>query len=203
MKLYEFEAFPNPRRVRMFLAEKAIEVERQQIDVPAGEHREADFLEKNPYAEVPTLELDDGSCISETIAICRYFEARQPEPALMGEDSKTQAEIEMWQRRIEATLLGSTAHYFHHATEGLGEPDRYRNPSWGERSRENAIAAIHRLDDELCRRPFVAGESFSVADITALCAIDFANAVGIETPPGLEHLARWHATVSSRPSASA
>lgn len=128
MKIYEFNAFPSPRRVRMFLAEKGINgIPFEEIDVPEGEHRGEAYLAKNPDGTVPTLALDDGSYISETVAICRYFEARHPAPPLMGETPTEKAEIEMWQRRVEQTLFDTVAAYFHHATPGLGTLELYQN----------------------------------------------------------------------------
>jgi len=203
MKLYEHPSFPNPRRVRIFLAEKGVEVERVTIDVPAGEHRKAPFIDKNPFAEIPALELDDGSCISESAAISRYFEEQHPQPALMGVGAEQKARIEMWQRRVESSLMNAVASYFHHATPGLGELETYQNPDWGQRCRDRALATMKLLDDELAGREFIAGDEFSIADITALCAIDFAKAIEIAIPDGHDNLQRWHTTVSSRPSASA
>lgn len=203
MKLYEHPGFPNPRRVRIFLAEKGVEVERQTIDVPAGEHRKAPFTDKNPFAEIPALELDDGTCISETVAISRFFEESTPQPPLMGSSPEQKARVEMWQRRVESSLMNAVATYFHHATPGLGELETYQNPDWGKHCRDRAVATMKLLDDELASREFIAGDDFSIADITALCAIDFAKAIDIAIPAGYANLQRWHAAVSSRPSASA
>lgn len=203
MKLYEYEAFPNPRRVRMFLAEKGIDVTRVQVNVPAGEHRTPEFIARNPDMAVPLLELDDGSHIAEAVSISRYFEARSPQPSLFGESAQEQASIDMWQRRAENWLQDTVASYFHHATDGLGEADRYRNREWGERNRDAAVDAMQRLDQQLTNNPFIAGAHFSVADITALCAVDFAKALEIEIPEHCEHLRKWHERISARPSAAA
>lgn len=203
MKLYEYEAFPSPRRVRIFLAEKGLDIEREQVDVPAGAHRQPDFLARNPDAAVPCLELDDGSHISESVAISRYFEERNPHPSLMGSNAESKAVIEMWQRRVENGLMNPLGTYFHHATDGLGEPDRYRNRDWGERNRDTAMATMQVLDTRLADHDFIAGESFSIVDITALCALDFAEAVGISLPQELQHLGRWYTAVSQRDSAAA
>jgi glutathione S-transferase len=203
MKVYEYEAFPHPRRVRMFLAEKGIDVPRVQVDVPAGEHRQPEFLSKNPDATVPLLELDTGEYISETVAISRYFEEVAPANPLFGDTAEEKAQVEMWQRRVEQSLSSAVGAYYHHATEGLGEPDRYRNRAWGEKNRENAVVAMRRLDAQLADNRFIAGERFSIADITGLCAVDFAGAVGIEVPAECENLVRWYDEVSTRPSAAA
>ena len=203
MKLYEYEAFPSPRRVRIFLAEKGIEIPREQVDVPAGEHRSAEFLNKNPDGTVPVLELDNGKYISETMAISRYFEEKYPQQPLMGSTAEEKASIEMWQRRVEQSLANALGTYFHHATDGLGEADRYRNKEWGEKNRETAMKSMQQLHEQLAENEFIAGDTFSVADITALCAIDFAAAINIPMPGSLQHLKRWYAAVSQRQSAAA
>ena len=203
MKLYEYESFPSPRRVRMFLAEKGINIPCEQIDVPAGEHRSPEYLSKNPDGVVPLLELDSGDYISETVAISRYFEENNPQIPLMGTTAEEKAAIEMWQRRVENSLFNTVATYFHHATEGLGEPDRYRNKEWGEKNREKAISAMRQLEIQLAKNKFIVGDKFSIADITALCAIDFAAAVNIPIPDECRHLKRWYAEVSQRQSAAA
>ncbi len=203
MKLYEYEAFPSPRRVRIFLAEKGVDIEREQVDVPAGAHRQPDFLARNPDATVPCLELDDGSHISESVAISRYFEERIPNPPLMGTGAESKAAVEMWQRRVENGLMNPVAAYYHHATDGLGEPDRYRNRDWGERNRDTAVETLRVLDARLADHDFIAGADFSIVDITALCALDFAQAVGISLPQELQHLGRWYTAVSQRDSAAA
>lgn len=203
MKLYEYEAFPSPRRVRIFLAEKGIEIPREQVDVPAGEHRTPEFLSKNPDGTVPVLELDNGDYISETVAISRFFEEKYPQQPLMGSTAAEKASVEMWQRRVEHSLADAVAAYFHHATDGLGEPDRYRNKEWGEKNKEIAITAMQQLNDRLAENEFIAGVSFSIADITALCAVDFATAINIPMPDSCHYLKRWYAAVSQRQSATA
>ncbi len=203
MKLYEFEPFPNPRRVRMFLAEKGVDIEREQINVPEGEHRTAAYKAKNPGATVPCLELDDGSHISGCVAISRYFEAANPSPSLMGSTAAEQANISMWQRRVEEGLMDASTTYFHHATPGLGALELYQNKDWGEKNRERTIATMKTLDDELASKKFVAGDNFSIADITALCAIDFAVFAEIAKLEDYPNLNRWHGEVSARQSASA
>jgi glutathione S-transferase len=204
MKIFEFRDFPNPRRVRVFLAEKGINgIPFAQIDVPGGEHRKPAFLARNPYGSVPTLELDDGTFISETVAICRYFEARHPEPHLMGETPEETAAIEMWQRRIEHTLFDTIATYFHHATPGLGGLEAYQNKEWGAHNRDLFLAAMEKTDTLLAEREFIAGDRFSIADITALCAIDYGGFVEIGIPAELTNLQRWYDAVSSRPGAGA
>lgn len=203
MKLYDDKSLPNPRRVRMFLAEKKIDIPREQVDVVAGMHRTPEFLGKNPDGTVPLLELDNGNYISETVAISRYFEEKYPEPSLMGKDPDEKALVEMWQRRIEHSLMNTLVTYFHHGTEGFGEPDRYRNSEWGEHNRKLAVEAMKKLDRQLAKNTCVVGDTFSIVDITALCAIDLALALGIEIPAECTHLKNWHADVSRRESAAA
>ncbi len=203
MKLYEFEAFPNPRRVRIFLAEKGIEVPREQINVLEGEHRTDAYKAKNPSATVPCLELDDGSYISGCVAISRYFEAANPTPALMGGTPTEQATVSMWQRRVEEGLMDASTTYFHHATPGLGELELYQNKDWGMKNRERTIATMKWLDEELANKPFIAGSHFSIADITALCAIDFVMFAEITTLDDYPNLKRWYGEVSVRDSAKA
>jgi glutathione S-transferase len=205
MKIYEFNAFASPRRVRMFLAEKGIAdgIDFEQVNVPEGEHREGGILAKNPYAAVPTLELDDGTCISETVAICRFFEERNPAPRLMRETPEEKAAVEMWQRRVENSVFNPIAAYFHHATPGLGPLETYQNPEWGNHSRDIAFAGMRKLDAQVASRSFIAGDGFTIADITAHCAIDFGALVDIAIPDDCANLKRWYGNVSARPSATA
>ena len=203
MKLYEYKAFPSPRRVRIFLAEKKIEIPMEQVDVPAGENRTPEFLKKNPEGTVPVLELDNGNYICGTLAISRYFEEMYPEHPLMGSTAEEKAVIEMWQKRVEQSLADAVGAYFHHATEGLGESKRFRNTAWGEKNREVAVNTMKQLNDQLADNEFIAGDSFSVADITALCGIDFAQWVKIPMPDSNLNLQRWYTTVSKRQSVTA
>lgn len=203
MKLYEFNPFPNPRRARMFIAEKNIDIECIQINVLKGEHRQAAYTAKNPSATVPCLELDDGTIIAECVAISHYLEAAYPEPALLGKTPQEQGVITMWQARVENGLFDAVTAYFHHATEGLGELELYQNKDWGLHARKRALKTLHWLDEELGAHDYIAGDSFSVADITALCGVDFAEMCGIPIPDGCKDLKRWHDVVSARPSASA
>ncbi len=203
MKLYEFEAFPNPRRVRMFLAEKGVSIDRVQVNVPEGEHRTDAIRAKNPSATVPFLELEDGSCISECAAISRFVEAKHPEPALLGATPAEQGKVDMWQRRVEEGLLNAILTYFHHATPGLGALELYQNKDWGEKNRERAADTLRFLDRELTNRSYVAGDSYSIADITALCGVDFCKYVELDIPEDCPNLKRWYDDVSARPSAAA
>lgn len=203
MKLYnENNPAPNPRRVRIFLAEKGIAIPVVHVPMRQGAHKSAEFMVKNSLGQVPVLELDDGSTLAESVAICRYLEDLHPAPALFGKDAWQRAQVEMWMRRIEFALMsriGAVWINTHPYTAHLGT--QYKD--YGEASRLRSIKAMHWLNDELKEREFLATDYFSMADIIALTTIDFANFIGIETPAGLTHLHAWHARVSARPSAAA
>ena len=202
MILYDSKVAPNPRRVRVYLAEKGISVPVQQVDIASRENRKPPFLAKNPLGGVPVLELDDGTCLAESIAICRYFEELHPTPPLFGTDARDRAIVEMWSRRAELELWRYVTGCFQNTHEFFkGRIEQV--PAWGEHCRKTARERLAWLDGELAGRPFVAGERYTVADITALCAIDFGRVVDIRIAPDQKHLARWHEAVSARPSAKA
>jgi glutathione S-transferase len=203
MKLYDGGRAPNPRRVRIFLAEKGISVPVEPVDLGAMAHKSTAFTAVNPLQRVPALELDDGTVITESIAICRYFEAKQPEPPLFGVEHKEMAIVEMWQRRVEMHLLGPVSHVFRNSHPAMKEMEVPQVPAWAEANRPRVYETLCFIDKELGGRPFIAGESYSVADITALVAIDFMKPAKLARPAELTHLARWHDAVSSRPSAKA
>lgn len=206
MKIYEYQAFPNPYRVRVALAEKGLteQVEFVQVDVPNGEHKQANFLAKNPAGQVPTLELDDGTIIAECTAITEYLDHLAGEPVLTGRTPKERAMIHMSQRRIEANLLDAVAAYFHHATPGLGpEIEGYQNKEWGEKQKERAIATLDKLNEKLAQQPYMAGENFSVADITAMAGLAFGGFVNIGPAENATHLKAWQERANARPSAQA
>jgi glutathione S-transferase len=203
MKLYnEHNPAPNPRRVRIFLAEKGLVLTLVHVPMRQGAHKSPEFLTKNSLGQVPVLELDDGTTLSESIAICRYLEELHPEPALFGKDAWQRAQVEMWMRRIEFALMsriGAVWVNTHKYTAHLGT--QYKD--FGEASRLRALKAMHWLDAELKDREFIATDHYSMADIVALTTIDFAVFIGIGTPPELTHLNAWHARASARPSAAA
>jgi len=206
LKIYDFPGFPNPVRIRIALAEKGLSdhVTFVTVDVPGGEHRKAAFLAKNPYATVPLLVLEDSTCISECTAITEYLDHLAGEPTLTGRGGRDRAMIHMMQRRAEAGLLDALTTYFHHATPGLGpEIETYQNREWGEKSLERALGGMRYLDDALGARPYLAGEHFSMADITAFAALAFADFIKVEQPAGLVHLASWRGRVAARPSIAA
>lgn len=202
MKIYEMKVAPNPRRVRMFLAEKGIAMEYVQLDLGKGENLSPEFREKNPMAKVPVLELDDGTYISESMAICRYFEELQPEPALMGHTPLEKAQIEMWQRWIEFYFLMPTGMCFQHCS-GYFKDRMTPVPEWGEVCRDNVVKFFERLNRHLEHHRYLVGDQFSIADITALCTVDFNKVNQLGILPEQTHLQRWYNDVSSRPSAKA
>lgn len=202
MKLYDFESAPNPRRVRIFLAEKGVDVPRVRVDIPSGENRRSPYIEKNPMAGVPMLELDDGTCIAESVAICRYFEALHPDPPLLGTDAKDQAVVEMWNRRMELNLALPIMNSFRH-THAFFKDRIEQVPEWGKASKTASLKQLAWLDGVLEDREFIAGDRFSIADITALVGIDFGKVSDIRVGGDQPHLKRWYEAVSSRPSAQA
>ncbi len=202
MKLHDSSAAPNPRRVRIFLAEKGIEVPTVQVDIGAKENLEPGFLALNPLGRVPVLELDDGTCLAESVAICRYFEGQQPDPPLMGIDTQDAAVVEMWQRRMEQQVLENVAGCFRN-THDYFKGRIPQVPEYGEVCRGWAEERLAWLDEVLEGRKFIAGDRYTIADITAQVGIDFGRVTKIVIQPEQKNLARWHEAVSARPSASA
>lgn len=203
MKVYEATGFINPARVRIALAEKQAldRVEFVEVDVMNGEHRQAAFRAKNPSAAVPVLELDDGTAIAECSAITEYIDRSFPGISLTGTTAKERAVIHMMQRRAEQNLLDAVGLYFHNATPGLGkELETYQNKEWGEKQKERAIAGMHYFDRVLQGQEFIAGENFSVADITAYMGLAFADFAKIEIPAECKNLAAWREKIAQRPS---
>jgi glutathione S-transferase len=203
MKIIEMRSAPNPRRVRIFLAEKGIEMTFEQVDIGKGEHKLPGFAELNPMRRVPVLVLDDGTTIAESIAICRYFECVQPEPALFGRTPVEKATTEMWNRRMEHSFWFHVQQVFRHLHPAMAELEVPQVPAWAEANRPRVYETLCFLDKELATRPFIAGEDYSIADITALVTVDFMKPARLARPPELTNLARWHDAVSSRPSAKA
>ncbi|MBH0059711.1 glutathione S-transferase [Pseudoalteromonas sp. NZS71] len=206
MKIYDVENFPNPLRVRIALAEKnaTANVEFVPVDLLNGEHRTEAFLAKNPLAGVPVLELDDGTFISESTAITEYIDTAFEGPSLMGETAKERAVINMMQKRAESMVLDAVATYFHHATDGLGpELETYQNVAWGEKQGEKARQGFSYFNDVLAQSAFVAGEQFSIADITLYAGLVFAGFAQIAIPNKLTHLVAWQEKVAERPSVAA
>ena len=202
MKLYTSHRAPNPRRVRWVMAEKGVEdVGIVEIDLLAGEHRTPDYRARVGVPHVPALELDDGTCISESVAICRYLEAMYPEPNLFGVDPREQAVIEMWTRRCEIYLANPmmlTVRFSHPALAALETPQ----PQVAEYNRGGAEKFMKTLDRRLTDREYIA-DRFSIADIVAVVGLDFARLIKYRPPAEFENLARWMETVKARPAAQA
>lgn len=203
MKLYDGGRAPNPRRVRIFLAEKGIEVPLVPVDMGAMGHRSPEIASRNPLRRLPVLELDDGTIITESVAICRYFEEMQPEPALFGRGAVGKAQVEMWQRRMELNFLGAVASAFRHLHPAMKEWEVPQVPEWGEVNKPKVLDFLAFLDGELAGREFVAGDDYSIADITGLIGIDFMKPARIAVPDECANVRRWYATVTARPSATA
>ena len=203
MKLYNSNLAPNPRRVRIFLAEKGVSIPRVEVDLGKLEQKTAGFSALNPFQTIPILELDDGTRIAESIAICRYIEALWPAPNLFGSTPVEQAMIEMWQRQLELRLLLPIAQVVRHSHPKMAEMENPQVPDWAAVNRPKALRAMAIVDETLSDRPFIAGERFTVADITGLVALDFAKPARIAIPPELIHLTRWRETLKMRPSAAA
>ena len=193
---------PNPRRVRIFAAEKGIALDTRDLSIPAREHKSDEFTALNPRGQTPALQLDDGTVIAESVAICRYLEGLQPEPPLFGTGAKEQALVEMWNRRVELILMppvGAVWVHTHKFTERLPG----RNLEWGESNRPRVDEALRFFDASLAGREFLAADHFTIADILLLCTVDFAGFIGIEMADDLANLRAWHARTSARPSAAA
>lgn len=203
MKLYDYKAGPNPRRVRIFLAEKGISVPLVHTDIIKREQKTPEFLAKNPIGSIPVLELEDGTCISESVAICRYFEELHPDPPLFGTTPLEKATIEMWLRRVELNFMVPVGMVWIH-----GHPLTARLikqiPEAADQNRKRVQLGYKLLDEQLADNAFVAGETYTVVDAILLASLDFANGlVGVPYDPELKHLKRWHDAVSTRPSADA
>ena len=205
MKLYdENMPAPNPRKVRIFLAEKGVAVPLERVRMMKREHKAPEFLQKNSLGQLPVLELDDGTCISESLAICRYFEELHPEPTLFGANAIERAQIEMWVRRAEFRLWNPMGQVWINADPrtAVVNPNQFKD--YGEHSRKVVARAMSWIDGELADgREFLGGARFSMADIVLLCGIDFSRFVEMDMPEDAKHLRAWHARVSARPSASA
>lgn len=202
MKLYTYSRAPNPRRVNVFMAEKGLDLPRIELDIMALEHKTPEFAAINPIQRLPVLELDDGTRISESVAICRYLEELYPEPPLFGTNALERALVEMWQRRLDLNFLSAVAHAFRHVHPAMARLEEPQVPEWGEANRPKALAFLRIMDDELARRPYVAGEGFTIADISMLVAVDFMKVARLSIPEDCANVRRWHADVSARPSAA-
>jgi glutathione S-transferase len=203
MKLYDGGRAPNPRRVRIFLAEKGIKVPTEQVDLGALQQRSEAYTAINPMQRVPALVLDDGTVVTESIAICRYFEVLQPDPPLFGSGALASALVEMWNRRAELHLFLPVSSVFRHLHPAMSQMESPQVSEWGEANKPRVMAFLQFLDGELNDRTYVAGADYSVADITAMVAVDFMRVSKLAVPDALANLKRWYQAVSARPSAAA
>jgi glutathione S-transferase len=203
VKLYDLKNAPNPRRVKIFLAEKKVSLPIEALDIETREHRTPAFLAKNPLGQLPVLELDDGTMLCESVAICRYFEEMVPEPPLFGRSTLERAQVEMWNRRMELELLLPVIDVFVH-THPFWVGKREQMPAWGEERRKQLIERLRWLDQELEGREFIGTDRYSIADITAQVALLTARgAMKIAIPEDHRNLSRWWSAVTKRPTARA
>lgn len=202
MRLYDLKAGMNPRRVRIFLAEKGVDIPRVEVDMAKGENRSAVYLAMNPMGTMPVLELDDGTHVCESIAICRYIEELHPEPKLFGATPVERAHVEMWNRRMELEIMRPITDAFVHLSP-FWKGRREQVPAFGALAQKSAADRVAWLNGELAKRPFIAGDRYTVADITAQCALLLGKNTGTPIPDSLTHLRRWFSDVSGRPTARA
>lgn len=200
MLLYNTPLAPNPRRVRIFLAEKNVTLPTRDVDLMAHEHKQELYAAVNALNEVPALILDDGAALTESVAICRYIESLYPDPSLFGRNAREQAFVEMWQRRVEFRLFTPVALAFRHSHTALARLESPQLPQLAEHQRPRAQQMMRFLDAELAARRFIACDDFTIADITAIVAMDLAKLARVEFPEDIPHLLRWRAEVSARPS---
>jgi glutathione S-transferase len=209
VKLYDCQTAPSPRRVRIFAAEKGIELDKFEIDLRAGEQFSDAFRQVNPDCVVPVLELDDGTRVTEVIGICEYLETVKPEPALIGRTALARARVLEWNAKVEQQGLLAMADLLRNAAKGFKDravtgPAEYPQiPELAERGRRRVIDFLDRLERRLQHHAFIAGDDYSMADITALVLVDFAGWMKIGIPDTATSLKRWHDAVSQRPSARA
>jgi glutathione S-transferase len=209
MKLFDCRTAPSPRRVRIFVAEKNLDLELVPVDLGSGEQFSAEFRAINPDCVVPVLELDDGTHVTEVVAICQYLEESKPEPTLFGSSAAERAIAMMWNAKAEQQGLWAMADAFRNVAKGLKGhalpgPDEYEQiPALAERGRSRVLAFFGKMNDQLAQQEFLAGKQFTIADITALVLADFAARAKIGFADDAVHLQRWYASVAARPSASA
>jgi glutathione S-transferase len=203
MKLYDSKLAPSPRRARIFLAEKGISLPTEQIDIAARRHKTPEYAAINPLQRMPALVLDDGTIITESIAICRYFEMLHPEPPMFGVGPKDSALVEMWNRRAEINFFANVAAVFRHTHPAMKELEVPQVPAWADANRPRVAWFLEMLDGELANREFIAGDRYTVADITMQVAVDFMKPARLVMPEGVANVKRWHTAVSARPSAGA
>jgi glutathione S-transferase len=207
MKLYDDnDPAPNPRRVRIFLKEKGVEIPLVHTSLAKGKHKAPEFLVKNPLGQLPVLELDDGTCISESVSICRYLESLYPEPPLFGRDAKESALIDMWLRRVEFRLMQPVGQIWvntHPYTAQLVVARGGKQyTEFGESNRAVLASGCKLFDRELANRDYIAGDSYTMADIVAQTTFDFGRLIGADMPESCTNLRAWYGRVRARPSAT-
>jgi len=203
MKILDGKHAPNPRRVRIFLAEKGIEIPLEQVDITKFEHMTDEFGALNPMQRIPVLIMDDGTALSESVAICRYFEELQPEPCLMGSGALGKAQVEMWNRRMEMSLMMPVAMVFRHTHPAMAELENPQLGEWADINRPRVMEAVRVLNDRLGESAHVAGDDFTIADITAIVAVDFMRPARLAIPEDHTHLLAWVEKMRARPSMTA
>lgn len=194
---------PNPRRVRIFMAEKGIKLTTKTLSILAGEHKGESFLEVNPLGQIPALQLDDGEVITESVSICRFLDTLNPEPPMFGKGAKGIADVDMWIRRIELRLMVPVGMVWMHTHPFTARVVKPQFPEFGETQRKRALVVMREFDTALTDRQWLAGKNFSIADIVLLTTIDFATFIGLPMPEELTSLKAWHARATARPSAAA
>jgi glutathione S-transferase len=203
MKFYDSKTAPNPRRARIFLAEKGISLPTEQVDIMTLQHKTPEYTAINPLQRMPALVLDDGTVITESMAICRYFENLQPEPPLFGRGAREIALVEMWNRRAEINFFANVAAVFRHLHPAMKELEVPQIPAFAEANKPRVTWFLELLEGELARREFIAGDRYSVADITAMVAVDFMKPARLAIPDEMKNVKRWHLAVAARPSSKA
>jgi len=194
---------PNPRRVRIFLAEKGLKIPSEVLSIPKGEHKGEAFLAVNPLGQIPALKLDDGEVLTESVSICRFFEALNPDPPMFGKGPKGVAEVDMWVRRVEMRLMIPVGMVWAHTHPFTARVVIPQYTEFGESNRPRVYGALKYFDEALADRPWLAGKDYSIADIVLLTTIDFGIFIGIDIPPERTNLKAWHERASARPSAAA
>jgi glutathione S-transferase len=201
MKLYDGKRTPNGRRARIFIREKGIAMPQiVDVDIAKKEHLQPEYARLNPKCRVPTLLLDDGTAISESVAICRYFEEEAPTPPLFGVGACGKALVEMWNRRMELGLLFSVAMVFRHLNPFMADLEVPQIASWGEANKDKVTRELRELDARLATTPYICGQALTIADITGGVAVEFMRLPRLEVPPDCVHVTRWFEGLKARPS---
>jgi len=202
MKIYEFVGAPNPRKLRVYLAEKGVSVPSEQVNIISGENRTTEFLKKNPLGGLPVLELDDGSYLTESLAIMEYFEELHPNPPLIGTTPVERARVRALERMIELGILTRVGTIFQNTHPFMAARVK-QSPEAADAARTQMNATLKVIDDKIGKRPFVAGERPSIADCTLLAALEFGEFAGVPLDPAFSNVARWYTEFKKRPSAQA